>query len=107
MVLLQAEFPVDVVQKTQVIGTLLPQSSAMLNGTLAAPVVTATTASSVTIRAGAIIEDVNTGRVLWLHLNDTAGSPFFADDALSDNGPHHATCTGNRLPHQQWQLCHL
>jgi uncharacterized repeat protein (TIGR01451 family) len=90
--LLQAEFPVDMVQKTQVIGTLRPLQQASLAGTLAAPNVDATTASSVTLRAGAIIEDVNTGRVLWLHLNESGNPTTLADDALSDNGPHNATC---------------
>ena len=90
--LLQAEFPVDFVQKTQVLGTLRPLQQAALAGTLAAPNVGATTASSVTLRAGAIIEDVNTGRVLWLHLNESGNPTTLADDALSDNGPHNATC---------------
>ncbi len=90
--LLQAEFPVDTVQKTQVIGTLLPNAAATLNGSLTAPTVSATTAASVTIRAGAIIEDVNTGRALWLHMNEAANATAFADDAQSDNGPHNATC---------------
>ncbi len=96
--LLQTEFPVDTVQKTQVMETLYPQDSTTVQGSVTAPSVTATTASSLTIRAGAIIEDVNTGRVLWLHLNENSGATSFSDDAQSDNGPHNATCSGSACP---------
>ncbi|MCX6047480.1 MAG: LamG domain-containing protein, partial [Chloroflexi bacterium] len=96
--LLQTEFPVDTVQKTQVMETLYPQDETTVTGTLTAPDVNATTTSSLTIRAGAIIQDVNTGRVLWLHLNESTGSQSFSDDAQSDDGPHDATCSGGGCP---------
>ena len=96
--LLQAEFPVDTVQSTQVLDTLYAQESTTMQGTITAPNVSATTASSVTIRAGAIIADPDTNHVLWLHLNETSTAAGFADDAQSTDGPHNATCGGNSCP---------
>ena len=96
--LLQAEFPVDTVQKTQVMQTLYPQEETTINGTVTAPSVSSTTATSVTLRAGAIIDEMDTGRVLWLHLTENSGATSFEDDAQSDNGPHNATCSGSACP---------
>jgi uncharacterized repeat protein (TIGR01451 family) len=54
--LLEAEFPVDVVQQTQVFGGLGPQQETSLSGSVTAPAVAQTQAQSVTLRAGAVIE---------------------------------------------------
>lgn len=95
--LLQAEFPVDTVQTTAVIETLSSQESVTMTGAVAAPAVTASTATSLTLRAGAVIEDEGTGRVLWLHFNESSGSTF-ADDAQTAGGPHNASCNGAACP---------
>jgi uncharacterized membrane protein len=96
--LLQAEFPVDTVQSTVVMDTIYAQESTTMQGTITAPSVSATTASSVTIRSGAIIADPDTDHVLWLHLNETSTGSGFADDALSADGPHDASCSGSSCP---------
>jgi uncharacterized repeat protein (TIGR01451 family) len=95
--LLQAEFPVDTVQTTAVLSTLGPQQAVTLTGSVSVPSVSATTATSLTLRAGAVIQP-DTGRVLWLHLNETGAVTSFQDDALSRGGPHHATCSGAACP---------
>ncbi|MEZ4867001.1 MAG: LamG-like jellyroll fold domain-containing protein [Caldilineaceae bacterium] len=96
--LLQAELPVDVVQSTKVIGTLTPNASVTLNGAVTAPSVAATTATSLTVRAGAVIETPGPEHVLWLELNEAAGATSFADISLAANGPHNGSCSGNTCP---------
>ncbi|MEZ4620896.1 MAG: LamG-like jellyroll fold domain-containing protein [Caldilineaceae bacterium] len=96
--LLQAELPVDVVQSTKVIGTLTPNSSVTLNGSVTAPSVAATTATSLTVRAGAVIETPGPEHVLWLELNEAAGATSFADISLAANGPHNGSCSGSGCP---------
>ncbi|HRW06177.1 MAG TPA: putative Ig domain-containing protein, partial [Caldilineaceae bacterium] len=95
--LLQAEFPVDTVQTTAVIETLSSQETVTMTGAVNAPAVSASTATSLTLRAGAVIEDEGTGRVLWLHFNEAGGSTF-ADSAQTAGGPHNATCSGAACP---------
>ncbi|MEZ4736527.1 MAG: hypothetical protein R3E79_56290 [Caldilineaceae bacterium] len=96
--LLQAELPVDVVQSTKVIGTLTPSSSVTLNGAVTAPSVAATTATSLTVRAGAVIATPGPEHVLWLELNEAAGATSFADSSLAADGPHNGSCSGNTCP---------
>ena len=96
--LLQAEFPIDVVQTTAVMETLSPQESVTMLGSVVAPAVSATTATSLTLRAGAVIQDSSTGRVLWLHLNEDGNATSFEDDAFSSGGPHNAACSGAACP---------
>ena len=61
-------------------------------GDVTAPNVSQTQVMSLTIRAGAVLDDPATGRVLWLHMNETSGSTTFVDDSLTVGGPHNATC---------------
>ncbi|MCB0194085.1 MAG: LamG domain-containing protein, partial [Anaerolineae bacterium] len=87
--LLQAEFPVDTVLKTQVIDTLAPLESITMTGSIAIGSGYSSDSYSMTIRSGAII-DPGTGRRLWLRFNESAGSTVFADSSLNDNN---ATCS--------------
>ena len=96
--LLQAEFPVDTVQNTAVIDTLFPQQAVTMTGSVIAPNLHASDTTSLTLRAGAIIEDPDTGHVLWLHVNESGNASTFQDDALSLGGPHDATCVGTTCP---------
>ncbi len=96
--LLQAEFPIDVVQTTRVMDRLQPQSSLTMTGQVTAPAVSQTEVTSVTLRAGAVIRDPSTGRVVWLHLNENGRPSSFDDDANSAGGPHDATCTTGTCP---------
>ncbi|MCP5095662.1 MAG: hypothetical protein GY943_08935, partial [Chloroflexi bacterium] len=96
--LLQAEFPVDSVQSTAVLDTLFPQEAVTVTGSVVAPNISASTTTSLTLRAGANIEDPDTGRTLWLHLNESSGATTFQDDAQLISGAHNATCTGAECP---------
>ena len=95
--LLQVELPTDEVQATQVMDTLFAQETATIVDSVAAPSVGATTVTSVTVRAGAIIRQ-ESDRVLWLNFNEGAGATVFQDDANSPLGPHNGTCSGDACP---------
>ena len=69
-----------------------------MTGAVAVPPVKVTTATSLTLRAGAVIQDPDTGHVLWLHLNESGNATHFQDDAQSSGGPHDATCSGAACP---------
>jgi uncharacterized repeat protein (TIGR01451 family) len=90
--LLEAEFPVDVAQQTQVLGDMRPQTSASIVGSVTAPSVAATEAMSLTLRAGVEVSTDALNRVLWLPLNEPAGSTTFNDYAPYD---HPFSCTTN------------
>ncbi len=96
--LLQAELPVDVVQSTKVIGTLAPNAAVTLNGAVTAPSVDATTATSLTVRAGAVIAPPGPEHVLRLEMNEAAGATSFADTSLAAGGPHNGSCSGATCP---------
>ncbi|MCP3884683.1 MAG: hypothetical protein GY700_04240, partial [Propionibacteriaceae bacterium] len=94
--MLQAEFPTDVVQSTNVMDILPPRGETTMVGQVTvSPDIAASTYISLTLRAGAIIEEVDTGRLVWLHLNEAYGATFFADDSLTG---HDATCSGGACP---------
>ena len=96
--LLQAELPIDQVQSTVVVGALAPGSATTLNGSVTAPNLTATDVTSLTVRAGAVIEEPGPERVLWLEMNEAAGATTFADTSLAPDGPHNGTCSGGTCP---------
>lgn len=77
--LIEVEFPVDTLQTTKVIGSLYPQMETAVSGSITAPAVAASTTSSVTIRAGAVIETSSLDQVLVLNFNEDAGSTTFYD----------------------------
>jgi len=77
--LLQAEFPVDTVQTTQVIGSLYPQMETTLTGAVTAPSVAQTQAASLTLRAGAVIDTSAVNQIFVLNLAEAAGATTFYD----------------------------
>ncbi|MCP4543357.1 MAG: LamG domain-containing protein, partial [Chloroflexi bacterium] len=82
--LLQAEYPTDNLVSTNVMETLVPLASTTMQGSVDLDSdVSATTITTLTIRAGAVINDISTDRLVWLHLNEKAGSETFADDSLT------------------------
>ena len=88
--LLQTEYPVDTVVATQEIGILNPQQSVTVTGAVHVPAqVAARYAASMTVRAGAIIEE-GTGHALWLRMNEAQGSEEFRDSSYNE---HNGTCT--------------
>ncbi|HEX8683017.1 MAG TPA: LamG-like jellyroll fold domain-containing protein, partial [Ardenticatenaceae bacterium] len=90
--LLEAEFPVDVAQQTQILGNMRPQTSASIVGSVTAPGVAATEAMSLTLRAGVEVSTDALKRVLWLPLNEPTGSTTFNDYAPYS---HPFSCTTN------------
>ncbi|MCP4542385.1 MAG: hypothetical protein GY832_35125, partial [Chloroflexi bacterium] len=67
--LLQAEYPVDNLVSTTVMETLVPLASTTMSGSVQlSSNITANTFATLTIRAGAVINDLSTGRLAWLHL---------------------------------------
>ncbi len=91
--LLQAEFPTDAVQKTQVIDTISPLETVSMNGTLTVDLSSRGT-TSMTVRAGVEFESA-TSRIIWLRMNEEAGATTFSDSTFRD---HHATCSGSACP---------
>ncbi|MEM7035195.1 MAG: LamG-like jellyroll fold domain-containing protein, partial [Chloroflexota bacterium] len=95
--LLQSEYPTDDVQSTEIIDTLLPLQDVEMGGSITLESnVSASQTTSMTIRAGAVIEDLDQGRELWLRFNEAAfdtntlsDDVLFADDSLLG---HDATC---------------
>ncbi|MEZ4709124.1 MAG: LamG-like jellyroll fold domain-containing protein [Caldilineaceae bacterium] len=94
--LLEAELPLDSVRRNQPTGAIAPRSTVNLTGNiaLAEAGLTASGPTQMGVRAGAIIEDP-TGRSLWLHLNEPAGSTTFVDSSFLGNN---ATCAGAACP---------
>ena len=99
--LLESEFPVDVVQTTQTFVLASQEEITLTNSdALTAPSVTETTAASVVIRAGAVIEDPDAigttplGRVLWLRMNERPGFDFDTQRTFKDHSGkgHDAKC---------------
>ncbi|MEM7028117.1 MAG: LamG-like jellyroll fold domain-containing protein [Chloroflexota bacterium] len=87
--LLQAEFPIDTVVKTQVITTLNPLSAVDMQGVVNVDSgINTSFVTSMTIRAGAIIDE-GTDRIVWLRMHESSGSEFSDSSLLG----HHATCT--------------
>lgn len=83
--LLQAEFPVDTVQSTVEMDTLMPLDETTLTGSVSTPSVDATQATTLTIRAGAIVKEPEETRILYLPFNEEAGSTTFTDETLNQN----------------------
>jgi len=77
--LLEVEFPVDTVQTREVIGSLYPQRSVTTSGAVTAPSVSQSQATSLTIRAGAVIDTSAVNQVFVLNLDEGAGSTTFFD----------------------------
>ena len=86
--LAEAEMPVDVVQETQIFN-LLGQESVTMDGQAVVPGGNSAE-TTLTLRAGGIIEDIGNGRRLLLHLNELEGTTFAdsSDAAIT----HNATC---------------
>ncbi|MCP4537165.1 MAG: LamG domain-containing protein, partial [Chloroflexi bacterium] len=94
--LLQAEYPIDNPVSTEVMEILTPLASTTMYGSVDIDSnISASEVASLTIRAGAIIDDLRTGRLAWLHLNEQVGSTTFADDSLTG---HDFTCSGDDCP---------
>jgi uncharacterized repeat protein (TIGR01451 family) len=93
--LLQAELPVDSVQQTQIIETLLPQQDVTMSGSVGAPVIGATESTSLTLRAGVVIDMAAANRRLWLKLDEAANTTSFADASLRE---HAFSCTAGSCP---------
>ncbi|MCO5198203.1 MAG: Ig-like domain-containing protein, partial [Anaerolineae bacterium] len=89
----EAELPPDVLQDTQLYDVIGQQSVNLSGQAQVPPSITATSEVSLTLRAGGIVEDVGTGRRLWLHLNELSGSTFYDDSGTAT--AHDATCLNN------------
>ncbi|MFZ1754297.1 MAG: LamG-like jellyroll fold domain-containing protein [Caldilineaceae bacterium] len=89
--LLESELPTDTAIKTQEIDLLSPLAASTLTGTIAIADagITASSATSMTLRAGVIVDEA-TEQVLWLRMNESAGATFFNDASVYGND---ATCT--------------
>ena len=93
--LLQSEFPVDVVQSTQVIDTIYPSKSTELTGTVTAPL-GASSAMTLTTRAGAAISSVDISEIFRLFFNEADGATTFEDATTNE---YDFTCaTANTCP---------
>ncbi|MEZ4705569.1 MAG: LamG-like jellyroll fold domain-containing protein [Caldilineaceae bacterium] len=101
--LLESELPVDTVIKTQEIDLLTPLAATTLAGTIAVADagITASTATSMTLRAGVNVDDaVDNGQSIWLHLNEAPGATTFVDASLNGKDVSCTTCptaTGSAL----------
>ncbi|MEZ4867006.1 MAG: LamG-like jellyroll fold domain-containing protein [Caldilineaceae bacterium] len=101
--LLESELPTDSIIKTQEIDLLTPLSAATLTGnvSVAAAGISASTATSMTLRAGVNVDDaVDNGQSLWLHLNEAPGATTFEDASLNGHDLSCTTCptaTGSAL----------
>ncbi|MCB0128174.1 MAG: laminin G domain-containing protein, partial [Caldilineaceae bacterium] len=77
----------DSIISTREVGTLLPQASSTLTGTVAIEDIgiTASTATSLTLRAGAIVDKPD-DHLFWLRMNQPAGTDVdtFADSTVYD-----------------------
>ena len=87
--LLQAEFPVDQVQSNVGLGSIYPQMSVTTNGEVTAPAIAHTEVTSLTVRAGAMIDVSAVNQIFVLNFNEESGTTFF--DATSAR--HDFTCT--------------
>ena len=89
--LLQTEYPIDQVQATKELGILQPLGTTSLSGSVSAgdSGLSASGTTSMTVRAGAIIESSD-NHVLWLRMNEAAGAKTFTDSSIHDQ---EATCT--------------
>ncbi|MCB0188942.1 MAG: hypothetical protein KDE31_31955, partial [Caldilineaceae bacterium] len=94
--LLESELPVDSVIQTQEIDGLLPLASTTLSGdiALAAAGISASQATSLTLRAGAIVDTVP-DHLLWLRFNDAAGATRFADSSVYGTDASYQNVTAN------------
>ncbi|MBV7333696.1 hypothetical protein KFU94_36775 [Chloroflexi bacterium TSY] len=79
--LLQSEFPVDVVQETKAFGTLDPLAEVTMNGAVDVDV-TSSLATSMTLRAGAILAKESEDLLLHLPMNEPVGATTFHDLSL-------------------------
>ncbi|MCB0106943.1 MAG: laminin G domain-containing protein, partial [Caldilineaceae bacterium] len=101
--LLESELPVDSVIKTQEIDLLTPRAASTLSGNIAVADagISASTATSMTLRAGVNVDDaVDDGQSLWLHMNEASGATTFADASLNGHDLSCNTCptaTGSAL----------
>ncbi|MCP4543221.1 MAG: LamG domain-containing protein, partial [Chloroflexi bacterium] len=91
--LLQAEFPVDTLQSTQIIGSLYPQMYATLTGAVTAPSVDQTESTSLTLRAGAVIDTSAVNQIFVLNLDEDTGAATFYD--ATSNRYDFSIATGN------------
>ncbi len=90
---LEAEFPTDTLQSETSFGTLAPQGSTTVSGSVTVDSsITSSEALSMTMRAGAEIQDLSTGRVMWLKFNGD-----YTDSAYGTT-THDATCTSTSCP---------
>ncbi|MEZ4867015.1 MAG: LamG-like jellyroll fold domain-containing protein [Caldilineaceae bacterium] len=94
--LLETELPVDSVISTREIDILRPFASDTLVGTVALADVgiTASTATSMTLRAGVNVDEPD-DHLLWLRLNDVAGSTTLIDSSLNNNDATATNVTTN------------
>ena len=92
----EAEFPSDTLRSQETLTTLAPNESVVTSDTFTIDpgAFTQTTVTSLTLRAGALIQDLADGRVVQLLLNETAGTTF-TDSSLQG---HDATCSGTSCP---------
>ncbi|MCB0086345.1 MAG: hypothetical protein KDE54_00400, partial [Caldilineaceae bacterium] len=101
--LLESELPVDHVIKTQEIDLLTPLAASTLRGNIAVADagISASSATSMTLRAGVNVDDaVDNGQSLWLHMNEAPGATTFADASLNGNDVSCTACptaTGSAL----------
>ena len=89
--LLQAEFPIDVVQSTEVMDTLYPLDTITMTGGVNAPLVTESQVTSLTIRAGVVISAPTL-------LDEPPGPVFFLKEHR--NSQDYRDDSGNRHPVQ-------
>ncbi|MEZ4705562.1 MAG: LamG-like jellyroll fold domain-containing protein [Caldilineaceae bacterium] len=94
--LLESELPVDHVIKTQEVDGLLPLASTTLAGsvTVAAAGLSASTATSMTLRSGVIVDEVP-DHLLWLRFNEQAGATTFADSSVFGHDATGSNVTAN------------
>lgn len=96
--LLQVEFPIDSnpPQVEEPLEGIPPLSSLEVEGniTLDPTLFSESTVTSMTVRTGALLESYDTGRVLWLRMNETSGTTY----TDSSNRSHHASCISITCP---------
>jgi uncharacterized repeat protein (TIGR01451 family) len=82
--LLQAEFPVDVVQTTEVMDTLYPLDTVTMTGSVNVPSVTQSQVASLTIRAGVVVSAPQV-------IDAPPGPVFFLDEFVPQNNQYIGT----------------
>ncbi|MCB0185774.1 MAG: LamG domain-containing protein, partial [Caldilineaceae bacterium] len=94
--LLESELPVDTVIKTQEVDGLLPLASTTLAGSVAVADagLSASTATSMTLRSGVIVDEVP-DHLLWLRFNEQAGATTFTDSSVFGHDATGSNVTAN------------